>query len=55
VQLPVARVDGHGLVGAGAFLMGRNSYESMAGFWPNSDHPSAKTMNEIPRSCSPAP
>ncbi|MES9605724.1 MULTISPECIES: dihydrofolate reductase family protein [Actinomadura] len=34
---------------AGAFLMGRNTYEIMAGFWPNSDHPSAKAMNEIPK------
>ncbi|MFJ9743842.1 dihydrofolate reductase family protein [Streptomyces sp. NPDC101166] len=34
---------------AGAFLMGRKSYEIMAGFWPTSDHPSAKAMNEIPK------
>ena len=34
---------------AGAFLMGRNTYEAMAGFWPGSDHPSAKAMNEIPK------
>jgi dihydrofolate reductase len=34
---------------AGAFLMGRNTYEAMAGFWPNTDHPSAKAMNEIPK------
>jgi dihydrofolate reductase len=34
---------------AGAFLMGRNTYEVMAGFWPGSDHPSAKAMNEIPK------
>jgi len=34
---------------AGAFLMGRNSYEIMAGYWPTSDHPSAKAMNEIPK------
>src|SRR3954454_24878154 len=34
---------------AGAFLMGRNTYEIMAGYWPNSDHPSAKAMNEIPK------
>ncbi|MFC3451590.1 dihydrofolate reductase family protein [Amycolatopsis speibonae] len=34
---------------AGAFLMGRNTYEAMAGFWPTSDHPSAKAMNEIPK------
>jgi dihydrofolate reductase len=34
---------------AGAFLMGRNTYESMAAYWPGSDHPSAKPMNEIPK------
>src|SRR3954470_8245310 len=34
---------------AGAFLMGRNSYEAMARFWPTSEHPSAKAMNEIPK------
>ena len=34
---------------AGALLMGRNTYEIMAGFWPTSDHPSAKAMNEIPK------
>ncbi|MCP2342195.1 dihydrofolate reductase family protein [Actinomadura rupiterrae] len=34
---------------AGAFLMGRNSYEAMAAFWPTSDHPSARAMNEIPK------
>src|SRR4051812_16795741 len=34
---------------AGAFLMGRNTYEIMAGFWPTADHPSAKAMNEIPK------
>jgi dihydrofolate reductase len=34
---------------AGAFLMGRNSYEAMAPFWPTSDHPSAKAMNAIPK------
>lgn len=34
---------------AGAFLMGRNTYEIMAGYWPTSDHPSAKAMNEIPK------
>lgn len=34
---------------AGAFLMGRNSWEAMAAFWPTSDHPSAKAMNEIPK------
>jgi dihydrofolate reductase len=34
---------------AGAFLMGRNTYEIMAGYWPTADHPSAKAMNEIPK------
>ncbi|MER6514263.1 dihydrofolate reductase family protein [Nonomuraea sp. NPDC001636] len=34
---------------AGAFLMGRNTYEIMAGYWPGSDHPSARPMNEIPK------
>jgi dihydrofolate reductase len=34
---------------AGAFLMGRTTYEAMAGFWPTSDHPSARAMNEIPK------
>ena len=34
---------------AGAFLMGRNSYEMMKGYWPTSDHPSAKAMNETPK------
>ncbi|MFC9252885.1 dihydrofolate reductase family protein [Amycolatopsis thailandensis] len=33
----------------GAFLMGRNTYEAMADYWPGSDHPSAKAMNEIPK------
>lgn len=34
---------------AGAFVMGRTSYEAMAPFWPNSDHPSAAPMNAIPK------
>jgi len=38
-----------GLWDAGAFLMGRKSWQAMAGFWPTSDHPSAKAMNEIPK------
>lgn len=38
-----------GLWEAGAFLMGRKSWEAMAGFWPTSNHPSAKPMNEIPK------
>ncbi|MFB4289764.1 hypothetical protein ACBI99_19125 [Nonomuraea sp. ATR24] len=29
--------------------MGRNTYEVMAGYWPTSDHPSAKAGNEIPK------
>jgi dihydrofolate reductase len=32
---------------AGAFLMGRRSYEMMAAYWPTSDHPSAEAMNTI--------
>lgn len=34
---------------AGAFLMGRNTYEIMAGYWPTSGHPSAEAMNAIPK------
>jgi dihydrofolate reductase len=34
---------------AGTHIMGRVSYESMAGFWPTSDHPSAAPMNDIPK------
>lgn len=34
---------------AGTFIMGRNSYDAMKGFWPVTDHPSAKAMNEIPK------
>ena len=34
---------------AGAFLMGRNSYEAMKGYWPTSDHPSAPAMNRTPK------
>jgi dihydrofolate reductase len=34
---------------AGAFLLGRNSYEAMAGFWPTSVHPCAQAMNAIPK------
>ncbi|MBO2449147.1 dihydrofolate reductase [Actinomadura barringtoniae] len=34
---------------AGEFIMGRNTWEILAGFWPTSDHPSAKAMNEIPK------
>ena len=30
-------------------LMGRNTYEEMAGFWPTSDDPYAAPMNEIPK------
>jgi dihydrofolate reductase len=30
-------------------LMGRNTYEEMAGFWPVSDDPYAAPMNEIPK------
>jgi dihydrofolate reductase len=30
-------------------LMGRNTYEEMARFWPTSDDPYAEPMNEIPK------
>jgi dihydrofolate reductase len=30
-------------------LMGRNTYEQMAGFWPTSDDAYAAPMNEIPK------
>ena len=33
---------------AGAHLMGRNTYEEMASFWPTSKHEYAAPMNEIP-------
>jgi dihydrofolate reductase len=35
--------------GVGAHLMGRKTYDEMAGFWPTSDHPYAKPMNDIPK------
>ena len=34
---------------AGAFLMGRVSYDAMKGFWPVAEHPSAAPMNGIPK------
>lgn len=34
---------------AGAHLMGRVTYEAMAGYWPTSTHPYAAPMNEIPK------
>ena len=34
---------------AGTHIMGRVTYEAMAGFWPTSSHPSAGVMNEIPK------
>ena len=34
---------------AGTFVMGRKTYEILAEYWPNADHPSAKAMNEIPK------
>jgi dihydrofolate reductase len=34
---------------AGTFIMGRVTYEGMAGFWPTSSHPSAGPMNDIPK------
>ena len=34
---------------AGAHLMGRVTYEAMAGYWPTSTHDYAAPMNEIPK------
>jgi dihydrofolate reductase len=34
---------------AGLHLMGRNTYEEMAGFWPVSDDEYAAPMNDIPK------
>jgi dihydrofolate reductase len=34
---------------AGGHLMGRNTYEEMAGYWPVSTHEYAAPMNEIPK------
>lgn len=34
---------------AGLHLMGRNTYQEMAGFWPTSDDEYAKPMNDIPK------
>jgi dihydrofolate reductase len=34
---------------AGAHLMGRVTYEAMAGYWPTSTHAYAAPMNEIPK------
>ena len=34
---------------AGAHLMGRTTYEEMAGYWPHSEHPYAAPMNDIPK------
>jgi len=34
---------------AGAHLMGRVTYEAMAGYWPTSTHAYAVPMNEIPK------
>ena len=34
---------------AGAHLMGRTTYEEMAGYWPASTHVYAAPMNEIPK------
>jgi dihydrofolate reductase len=35
--------------GAGAHMMGRVTYEEMAGYWPSSTHAHAAPMNEIPK------
>lgn len=37
------------LAEAGLHLMGRVTYEEMAGFWPTSDDEYAKPMNDIPK------
>jgi dihydrofolate reductase len=34
---------------AGAHLMGRVTYQEMAGYWPHSTHPYAAPMNDIPK------
>ena len=34
---------------AGAHLMGRVTYEAMAGYWPTSTHAYAAPMNDIPK------
>jgi dihydrofolate reductase len=34
---------------AGAHLMGRVTYEAMAGYWPTSTHAYAAPMNEVPK------
>lgn len=34
---------------AGLHLMGRATYEEMAGFWPSSDDEYAKPMNDLPK------
>jgi dihydrofolate reductase len=37
------------LADAGMHLMGRVTYEEMAGFWPTSDDEYAKPMNDLPK------
>lgn len=37
------------LTEVGLHLMGRHTYEEMAGFWPTSDDQYAKPMNDIPK------
>jgi dihydrofolate reductase len=37
------------LAEAGLHLMGRHTYEEMAGFWPSSDDAYAKPMNDLPK------
>jgi dihydrofolate reductase len=34
---------------AGAHLMGRTTYQGMASFWPQSKHPYAAPMNDVPK------
>jgi dihydrofolate reductase len=37
------------LAKAGAHLMGRTTYQEMAGYWPRSEEPYAAPMNDIPK------
>jgi dihydrofolate reductase len=34
---------------AGTHIMGRTTYEGMAGYWPTSDSPIAPLMNDVPK------
>ena len=47
---PRGRRADHGrIIHAGAHAMGRVTYGEMSGFWPTSNDPYAKPMNEIPK------